>query len=178
MSKKYASYNGKIAEALIEVFLQKHDYLVQRYGVEHHLGIATNLIEPSNCKNDNAKKVMSKYMTMPDFVVMKLNKQNSIENIFFVDVKYKEFTNIDDFKSSLKKDGHIYEQALKYKNLWDGVVFILLIAKIEGKIYLYYGSVNKITDYSFIDKLEKKTNFWLNQEYLDELLSKAEKFYQ
>ncbi|RXK08034.1 hypothetical protein [Halarcobacter bivalviorum] len=169
----YNSYDGRIAEILVETFLKKHGYLVQSYGVEHQVGLGMDLINSTQVKNDNIKNIVTKYMSMPDFVVMKLCNNKNLEQIFFIDVKYRTFNSNNDFKEAISRNGDLYNHARKYKELWDGKTFIFLIAKIGNNVCSYYDSVNRITDHQFIRQLDTNNNSWLDIELLYEYNEKV-----
>lgn len=182
----YNSYNGRIAETLAEVFFKKHGYLVQKYGVENQVGVGMDLIETHGVTNERAKNVVKKFMSMPDFTVMKLDNTSKLENIFFIDVKYRTYNTDDDFKQSLRKGGELYNQAEKYKALWDGSLFIFLIVNIKNKdtnkhkIFTCYDSVNNITFNEKISllKIESKNCKWIKRNLLREYNSTVKKIFK
>lgn len=169
----YNSYNGRIAEVLAEVFFKKHGFLVQKYGIEHQVGIGLDLINSTISNNPSIKTIISKFMSMPDFTVIKLDKNRDLKSIFFIDVKYREYKNNEELNKALKKNGELHNQSEKYKNLWDVSVFIFLIAKIEGKIFSCYDSVNNISNDNFIKPLKKENYKWLDEKVLKEYNSKV-----
>jgi len=110
---KNANYKARIAESIVEVFFTKTNHLVLKYGVENSVNTITQI--NTECTNENAREVMSKIMTMPDFIVTKLEDDNHTKFVFLVEVKFRTFKNKKEFDKHLQEGGEIYEQAKKYK---------------------------------------------------------------
>ena len=69
MKNKYdENYNGRLAETVTEIFFKKHNYIVSKYGVENNIHF--EFIKNKISDNQDTKEVLSKIMTMPDFVIM------------------------------------------------------------------------------------------------------------
>jgi len=177
MKNKYdENYNGRLAETVTEIFFKKHNYIVSKYGVENNIHF--EFIKNKISDNQDTKEVLSKIMTMPDFVIMDLNSQNEINQVYLVEVKYRTFKSYNEFKFSLEKYGDIYKQAEKYRELWDGKIHIFLIANIDNKITTYYDSANRIVDQKFIRRLDKNNHIWIDKTILQEYNTYSERIFK
>jgi len=137
-SKKRESYNGRIAESLCEVFFRNNGYLVQKFGIENVLGNTLKLIDMYN-ENLQNKEDLFKYMTLPDLLVMRIDKNNKLQENFLVDVKFRQFFSKEEFLN----DKEIKNQAKKYQNFW-GNIYLFIIVDFGREIEIYFDKVENI----------------------------------
>jgi hypothetical protein len=139
-NKKRESYNGRLAESLCEVFFRNNGYLVQKFGIENVLGNTLKLIDMYN-ENLKNKKDLFKYMTLPDLLVMKIDKENKLQENFLVDIKFRQYFSKEEFL----KDKEIKNQAKKYQNFW-GNIYLFIIVDFGQEIEIYFDEVKNILD--------------------------------
>jgi len=142
-NKQKESYNGRLAESLCEVFFRNNGYLVQKFGIENVLGNTLKLINTFNKDLEN-KEDLYKYMTLPDFLVMKVDSTNKLQDNFLLDVKFRQYYCKEDFKKDLK-NGEIKKQAQKYKNFW-GNIYLFIIADFGDEVEIYFDKVDNILE--------------------------------
>jgi len=154
-NKKRESYNARIAESLCEVFFRNNGYLVQKFGVENILGNTLKLIDMYSENLEN-KEDLFKYMTLPDLLIMKLDKNNKLQDNFLLDVKFRQYYSKDKFL----KDEEIKQQAKKYSKFW-GNIYLFIIADFGREIEIYFDKVENILDNKI--KSLKEYNFKNNE---------------
>jgi hypothetical protein len=160
-NKKMESYNGRLAESFCEVFFRNNGYLVQKFGIENVLGNTLKLVNMYNKELKN-KNDLFKYMTLPDFLVMKIDKENNLQDNFLVDAKFRHYYSKKEFYKDLK-DGDIKSQAQKYNNFW-GNIFLFIIADFGDEVEIYFdkvenilaGKIKNIKEYNFKNNEIKK----------------------
>lgn len=100
----YENYNGRLAETLCEIYLKKHQLIVQRYGVEHLFGNSLSLLGKGGVgESSEAITKISRFMSSPDFLALKLNDKEQIVNSYFFDAKWRKFNDELALKNALKK---------------------------------------------------------------------------
>jgi hypothetical protein len=161
LNKQRESYNGRLAESLCEVFFRNNGYLVQKFGIENVLGNTLKLVNMYNDKLEN-KEDLFKYMTLPDYLVMKVDKNNQLQENFLLDVKFRHYYSKDDFYKDLK-EGDIKKQAQKYSNFWGNIyLFIIVDFGDEGEVFfdkvenIKNGKIKTLDESSFKDEEIKK----------------------
>ena len=162
-NKKRESYNGRLAESLCEVFFRNNGYLVQKFGIENVLGNTLKLIDMYN-ENLKNKEDLFKYMTLPDLLIMKIDKENKLQENFLVDVKFRHYLSKEDFF----KDEEIKNQAKKYQNFW-GNIYLFIVADFGREIEIYFDKVENILEnkpktlkeYNFKEEEIKKNYYYV-----------------
>ena len=177
-TNEYNHYNGRLAETLAEVFFNKNNLLVQNFGVEHIVGNALNFIDRTKAlETEDAKKVITRFMSSPDLLIIKLDEQNKMLNSFFFDIKYRSFNSRSDFYESLTQNHDLYKHAKKYKVNWDEVyLFLFAHFKNEHKTEVYILNVGEVSKGKVKNPptLNKDTEFyWLNDKSIDDLYKYA-----
>lgn len=177
-ANEYEHYNGRLAEAMAEVFFNKNGLMVQRYGVEHTMGNALGMIKRTQkVETEEAKKVMTRFMSSPDLLVIKLDDENRILNSYFFDVKYRQFNSRKEFQQSLIENNDLYKHAKKYHINWDEVhLFLFAHFKNEQKTEVYVLNVGEISRGDLLkpQTLKKDTEFyWLEDSSVNELCKYA-----
>jgi len=142
-NKQKESYNGRLAESLCEVFFKNNGYLVQKFGIENVLGNTLKLINMHNNALKN-KEDLFKYMTLPDFLVMKIDDKNLLQENFLLDVKFRYYYSKKDFYNDLK-EGDIKKQAQKYSNFW-GNIYLFIIVDFGEEVEVYFDNVENIIE--------------------------------
>lgn len=175
-SADYENYDGRIAETLAEVFLNKNELVVQKFGAENVLGNSISFIQKTSVLEDiNASDTIKRFMTSPDLFVIKLNDKNEMINAYLVDVKYRSFANSSLFEKAVQKGGDLYKQAQKYQSNWNSVyLFMFIHVKDENSLAIYIESVSDILSQKKFTPLEKNNSFkWLGSDTIKELHVKA-----
>ena len=165
-NKKRESYNGRIAESLCEVFFSNNGYLVQKFGIENILGNTLKLVNMYN-RNIVNKDDLLKYMTLPDFIVMKIDRENKLQENFLLDVKFRHYYSKEEFLNDLE-NGNIKEQAQKYNKFW-GNIHLFIIVDFGKEIEIYFDKVHNIlnknirslNEYNFKDEEIKKIYYYV-----------------
>ncbi len=140
-NKQRESYNGRLAESLCEVFFRNNGYLVQKFGIENVLGNTLKLVNMHNKALEN-KEDLFKYMTLPDYLVMKIDDKNLLQNNFLLDVKFRHYYSKDDFYKDLE-NGDIKKQAQKYSNFW-GNIYLFIIVDFGDEVEVFFDKVDNI----------------------------------
>ncbi len=161
LNKQKESYNGRLAESLCEVFFRNNGYLVQKFGIENVLGNTLKLIDMYNKHLEN-KEDLFKYMTLPDFLVMKVDKDNILQENFLLDVKFRHYYSKESFYKDLQ-NGDIKKQAQKYSNFW-GNIYLFIIVDFGDEVEVYFekvdniinGQIKTIEEYGFNDEEVKR----------------------
>lgn len=174
----YDHYNGRLAEAMAEVFFNKNGLMIQRYGVEHTMGNALGLIQRTgSVESEEAKKVIARFMSSPDLLVIKLDDAKHILNSYFFDVKYRLFKSREEFAQSLQKSNDLFKHAKKYQMNWDEVyLFLFAHFKNENKTEVYILNVGEVSKGTLAhpETLKKDTEFyWLEDSSINELCKYA-----
>lgn len=103
MNTNYNDYNGRISETIIETFIKKTGFLVQKFGVENQFGTGIDLLNSTNNVIEKGKGNIVKYMTLPDFTAIKVNSNGDMEQVYFIDSKYRSYDNKQHLIRELKK---------------------------------------------------------------------------
>jgi len=177
-TQQYNHYNGRLAESLSEVFFNKNNLLVQNFGVEHVIGNALNFISRAQkVENPEAKKVITRFMSAPDLLIIKLDEQNKMVNSFFFDVKYRLFNSRNEFKKSLTQNNDLYKHAQKYHVNWDEVyLFLFAHFKNEHKTEVYILNVGEISNQKVQNPPSLKKDaefFWFDDKSINDLYKYA-----
>ena len=79
--------------------------------------------------------------------MLKVNEEKNIVNSYYMDAKWRQFTDEKEALSALKKGGELFKHAQKYKDNWDDV-YLFLIAHFTKtqKVDAYLLSVKEITE--------------------------------
>jgi len=175
-SVDYENYDGRIAETLAEVFLNKNELVVQKFGAENILGNSISFIHKASLLEDiNASDTIKRFMTSPDLLVIKLNDNNEMINAYLIDVKYRSFANNTLFEKAVQKGGDLYKQAQKYQSNWNSVyLFMFIYVKDEHSLAIYIEPVSDILSQKKFMPLGKNNSFkWLSSDTIKELHVKA-----
>jgi len=177
----YENYNGRLAESVCEVYLKKHQLIVQRHGVEHLLGNSLALLGGKGTGEDTqAIAKITRFMSSPDFLVLKLDDQQRIVNAYYMDAKWREFKNEDACKRALSKGGELFKHAQKYAQNWDDVyLFMIAVFKESKEIKAYMLSVQEIVEGSAeLSSIAQKAPFnWIDPVLTKELLQWAKRIW-
>jgi len=114
-------------------------------------------------------------MSSPDFLVLKVNEEKNIVNSYYMDAKWRQFTDEKEALSALKQGGELFKHAQKYKDNWDDV-YLFLIAHFTKtqKVDAYLLSVKEITEGKIVlSSLDDETKVfpWIDALHVKEFIT-------